>query len=92
MGYIDQDGTYYEGDRISEDDLVVPARPSPFHDWVDGAWVVSAEKHNAHASTLRAIAYKEEADPLFFKQARGEVEPGAWEAKVAEIRARYPKV
>ena len=32
-----------------------------------------------------------EADPLFFKAQRGEVEQQVWLDKVAEIKARYPK-
>ena len=38
----------------------------------------------------RAAAYKEEADPLFFKAQRGEATTDEWTAKVAEIKARYP--
>lgn len=38
----------------------------------------------------RAAAYAAEADPLFFKAQRGEATTAEWEAKVAEIKARYP--
>ena len=38
----------------------------------------------------RASAYVAEADPLFFKSQRGEATTAEWEAKVAEIKARYP--
>ena len=38
----------------------------------------------------RASAYTAEADPLFFKSQRGEATTAEWEAKVAEIKARYP--
>ena len=38
----------------------------------------------------RAAAYTSEADPLFFKYQRGEVTKEEWEAKVEEIRTRYP--
>lgn len=38
----------------------------------------------------RAAAYAEEADPIFFKAQRGEAELSEWEAKVQEIRNRYP--
>lgn len=41
--------------------------------------------------TLRQAAFIAEADTLFFQQQRGEVPAGTWEAKVDEIRARYPK-
>ena len=42
------------------------------------------------AETDRAAAYAAEADPLFFKSQRGEATTAEWEAKVAEIKARYP--
>ena len=42
------------------------------------------------AKQQRATAYRNEADPLFFQAQRGEATVAEWEAKVAEIRARYP--
>jgi len=38
----------------------------------------------------RSNAYRSESDPLFFKYQRGEVTKEEWEAKVEEIRTRYP--
>lgn len=38
----------------------------------------------------RRVAYVAEADPLFFKAQRGEATLGEWQAKVDEIKARYP--
>jgi hypothetical protein len=38
----------------------------------------------------RAAAYRNEADPIFFKAQRGEAMMEEWEAKVEEIRARFP--
>ena len=38
----------------------------------------------------RAEAYRQEADPLFFKAQRNEATLQEWETKVAEIKARYP--
>ena len=38
----------------------------------------------------RATAYRNEADPLFFKAQRGEATTDEWTAKVAEIKARFP--
>lgn len=49
---------------------------------------VSLEKS---ITLARAIAYKNESDPLFFKEQRCEVPVGSWLAKVDEIKARYPK-
>lgn len=53
---------------------------------------VSQDKsaYNASQKTKRAKAYAEEADPLFFKAQRGEATTAEWEAKVAEIKARFP--
>jgi hypothetical protein len=42
------------------------------------------------AKANRAAAYSAEADPLFFKTQRGEATLVEWEAKVEEIRQRYP--
>ena len=38
----------------------------------------------------RADAYRAEADPLFFKAQRGEATTEEWQAKVAEIKVRFP--
>jgi hypothetical protein len=39
----------------------------------------------------RKAAYITEADPLFFKAQRGEATMEEWQAKVAEIKTRFPK-
>jgi hypothetical protein len=43
------------------------------------------------AGENRRTAYINEADPLFFKAQRGEATIDEWNAKVAEIKARFPK-
>ena len=43
------------------------------------------------ADAKRKAAYIAEADPLFFKAQRGEATVEEWQAKVAEIKARFPK-
>ena len=43
------------------------------------------------ATENRRNAYISEADALFFKAQRGEATMEEWQAKVAEIKARYPK-
>jgi hypothetical protein len=43
------------------------------------------------ATRQRQRAYIAEADPLFFKAQRGEVTMEEWQAKVADIKARFPK-
>ena len=58
---------------------------------VDAAAVIVAEEQAlAAAQRNRATAYTAEADPLFFKSQRGEATIEEWEAKVEEIRTRYP--
>jgi len=42
------------------------------------------------AKQNRASAYRNEADPLFFKAQRGEATIEEWQLKVAEIRSLYP--
>ena len=54
------------------------------------AIIVAQEQALASAKRNRASAYTTEADPLFFKAQRGEATMEEWEAKVAEIRSRYP--
>jgi hypothetical protein len=49
-----------------------------------------AEQPRKIAQQQRAAAYTTEADPLFFKAQRGEATIEEWQAKVAEIRSRYP--
>ena len=49
-----------------------------------------AEQPRKEAEALRSAAYQSEADPLFFKSQRGEATKEEWEAKIEEIRARYP--
>jgi hypothetical protein len=43
------------------------------------------------AERNRKAAYIAEADPLFFKAQRGEIEQQVWLNKIAEIKARFPK-
>lgn len=45
---------------------------------------------NAEQAEKRKAAYTTEADPLFFMSQRGEATTAEWEAKIAEIKARYP--
>ena len=48
-----------------------------------------ALQQEAENEQLRAEAYRNESDPLFFKWQRGEVEKQVWLDKVVEIKARY---
>lgn len=59
----------------------------------EAAWDAGkTERHNKESETLRQSAYQKEADPLFFKWQRGEATEQEWLDKVAEIKARYPKI
>jgi hypothetical protein len=51
---------------------------------------LEAEEPKKIAQQQRATAYQQEADPLFFKYQRGEATKEEWEAKIEEIRQRYP--
>jgi len=44
----------------------------------------------AQQEALRQAAYASESDPIFFMAQRGEATMAEWEAKIAEIKARYP--
>jgi hypothetical protein len=44
----------------------------------------------AEQEAKRKAAYTAEADPMFFMSQRGEATVEEWQAKVAEIKARYP--
>ena len=71
----------------------VPFTPEEEAEWdaQEAAWVAGAkDRHNAEMKQKREAAYKAEADPLFFKAQRGEVTAQEWEAKVAEIKTRFP--
>ena len=65
---------------------------------IDGNWTQVWNVNNkpqaeidAITVELRAEAYRNESDPLFFKAQRGEVTHEEWLDKVNEIKARYPK-
>jgi hypothetical protein len=67
--------------------------PKPTQAELDALWEsTQTTVANQQAGTNRHNAYVAEADPLFFKAQRGEGTMADWEAKVAEIKARYPKV
>lgn len=73
---------------------------------IDGEWVqvwevlgaapeqVAERKatQNNEAAQNRMQAYRDEADPLFFKWQRGEATKQVWLDKVAEIKQRFPKI
>lgn len=64
----------------------------PTQDELDALWSsTQATLQTEQAQRQRAAAYVAESDPLFFKAQRGEATMEEWQAKVAEIKTRYPK-
>jgi len=67
--------------------------PAPTEAELLAAWPeVEVARANEAAAAQRAVAYKAEADPLFFYWQAGEGTEEAWLEKRAEIRDRYPYV
>jgi hypothetical protein len=67
--------------------------PKPTQAELDALWEsTQTTVANQQATSNCHNAYVAESDPLFFKAQRGEGTMADWEAKVAEIKARYPKV
>ena len=65
--------------------------PQPTESELESAYTSAiAEMALEQSKQNRAVAYRNESDPLFFKYQRGEVTKEEWEAKVEEIRTRYP--
>jgi chlorite dismutase len=64
----------------------------PTKDELDSFWdEIQKEQSNISVNRKRIDAYRNESDPLFFKAQRGEATMQEWQAKVAEIKARFPK-
>jgi hypothetical protein len=71
----------------------IPFTPEEEAEWdaMEAAHAAGAkDRFNAEAKQNREAAYKTEADSLFFKSQRGEATQAEWQAKVAEIKARFP--
>ena len=72
-------------------------KPKPTAEQLNALWESTAEADyvagvNARAAEQRGPAYREEADPLYFKWQRGEGTEQAWLDAVAVVRARFPYV
>ena len=78
--YEDRGAFDTDGNQVQLDQAKVDA----------AAVIVAQEQALATAQQNRATAYAAEADPLFFKAQRGEATQADYDAKVAEIRTRYP--
>jgi hypothetical protein len=66
------------------------------NDWIGIGMNVNAPEptpplpSNDEQSAKRKAAYTEEADPIFFMAQRGEATTEEWQAKINEIKERYP--
>ena len=54
------------------------------------AAILAKQPTREDQEAARRAAYVVEADPIFFMAQRGEATMAEWEAKVAEIKARFP--
>lgn len=61
MGYLDQGGCYYEGDRQGSDQAV-PDRPSPAHEWTGKKWVAGEKAKAAAWEAIKAERDRRMAD------------------------------
>ena len=60
-----------------------------------GGWYISGKFYpprpsNEEQADKRRVAYEKEADPLFFLIQRGEATQEEWQAKITEIKERFP--
>lgn len=77
------DGSKHVMDKLGplpEGALLVEPEPKP----------KTAEEIAAAVTAARSNAYRNEADPIFFKWQRGEATKEEWLDKVAEIKSTYP--
>ena len=63
--------------------------------YVDGSFIPSPQPQPEpptleQQQAARALAYKNESDPIFFRWQRGEATEQEWLDKIEEIKLRYP--
>ena len=75
-------------DEKIENGQIVPKTKKELYD--EGK--LSKEEYNAYIDELRQAAYSREADPLGMQVLRGDLDKAVWLEKIAEIKARYPKI
>lgn len=92
--YIKPSGVYIElEDDIPVSDTLVEVpvqRPDDTYDWNGTEWIKFTRENEAN-KILRANAYKEESDSIFFKWQRGEATQQEWLDKIEDILQRFPK-
>jgi len=90
--YIKSNGNYIElndSTPVSGTLIEIPiVRPDDTYDWNGTEWVKSSRENEAN-KILRANAYKQESDPIFFKWQRDEATQQEWLDKVNEIKNRW---
>jgi len=74
----------YNGEKWVQNFVVV--------DMTDAEIQTQQAMREMEARDRRKEAYREEADPLYFKWQRGEATQQDWLSKVAEIKERFPKI
>jgi hypothetical protein len=98
---IDVDVTTYQGkyattpldfDKLNTHTAVLNEASRSFDYVPRSTQELTPQQQNERADRLRAAAYRNESDPLGMKYLREEVTKEEWEAKIKEIRERYPKV
>lgn len=92
--YIKSNQAYIELEDnvpVSDSLIEIPIqRPDDTYDWNGTEWVKS-DRENLINKQLRADAYKQESDPIFFQWQRGTKTQQDWLDKIEEINQRYPK-
>lgn len=78
--YEDRGAFDADGNQVAIDQAKVDA----------AAVIVAQEQALESARRNRQAAFAAEADPLFFQVQRGEADQADYDAKVIEIRQRYP--
>jgi len=90
----DDAGTIYEYDRyivqFADRSNLADLIEKDYESWLKVAEKQYAEKWDKEQEEKRKQAYKEEADPLFFKAQLDEKSSNDWKDKVEEIRNKYP--
>lgn len=82
IAFVTRPLTYTE-DTGPADDLA----PEMGDTYVDD---ITSEEVSAGRDAVRKLLYTREADPLFFKYQRGEIDKQVWLDKVAEIKTLWP--
>ena len=101
---LNEAGTDFE-DMTEADEVKAGLRVLKDDEKIEGDYVIkktkkelydegklSKEEYNLYIDELRQSAYAREADLLGMQVLRGELEKTVWLEKIAEIKARYPKV